>query len=210
MSLLGLQLRRDRLSTLALSAAALAALVTSANTAREIRRVEREKLGAFDDVLDAMRPGTRVAMVNFERASRRTHFWPYIFAGAYHRARGGGVASYSFSELPHWPLHYARGQAPPNHGPFWAFRPCAYRYAEDGAYYDYVLAQGDVELFDGRRGTRGPLFVPVARAGTFVLYEKADGPPPAGANPDTVDHGPCRSRGIASPELSPPPTPPAL
>jgi hypothetical protein len=196
-ALLGLRLRRDRFGHAALVIAACAALVTAGNAAREIRRVAREKLGELDVLLDAMKPGTRVAMLNFERSSPRTHFWPYIFAGSYHRARGGAIASYSFAELPHWPVHYARGSAPPDHGPFWAFRPCAYRYREDGAFYDYVLVQGNVDVFDGRQGALGPLFVPAARAGLFVLYEKADGPPrapQAESSADPPDHGPCRAR----------------
>ena len=223
-ALLGLRLRRDRFGDAALAIAACAALATAGNSMREMRRVAREKVGDLDVVLGAMRPGTRLAMLNFERSSRRTHFWPYIFAGSYHRARGGSIASYSFVELPHWPVHYARGAAPPDHGPFWAFRPCAYRYREDGAFYDYVLVQGEVDVFDGRQGTLGPLFVPTARAGRFVLYEKADGPPrppvmapaatqerergSAGSAGDApavdaeveVDHGPCRPRS-ASPSL---------
>ena len=200
-ALLGLRLRRDRYGNAALALAACAALVTAGNSVREVRRVAREKIGDLDAVLTAMRPGTRVAMLNFERSSRRTHFWPYIFAGSYHRARGGAVASYSFVELPHWPVHYARGSAPPDHGPFWAFRPCAYRYREDGAFYDYVLVQGDIDVFDGRQGSLGPPFVPVARAGLFVLYERAEGPPPpppeSAAGAAQVDHGPCRARSAA-------------
>lgn len=210
-ALLGLRLRRDRPGSVALAVAASAALVTAGNSAFEVRRVAREKIGELDVVLDAMRPGTRLAMLNFERSSPRTHFWPYIFAGSYHRARGGAVASYSFVELPHWPVHYAPGSAPPDHGPFWAFRPCAYRYREDGAFYDYVLVQGDVDVFDGRQGALGPLFVPVARSLHFVLYEKADGPPPPAplaspASPSPIgdassvspDHGPCRPRSPVS------------
>jgi len=201
-ALLGLRLRKDRFANVALAIAACAALVTAGNAVREIRRVAREKIGDLDVVLEAMKPGTSLAMLNFERSSPRTHFWPYIFAGSYHRARGGAVASYSFVELPHWPVHYARGVAPPDHGPFWAFRPCAYRYREDGAFYDYVLVQGNVDVFDGRQGELGPLFVPVARAGRFVLYEKADGPAPpstqssanGGGGASQPDHGPCRAR----------------
>jgi hypothetical protein len=208
-ALLWLDLRRDRYGATALAVAACAALVSAGNGIREVRRVAREKIGDLDVVLGAMKPGTRVAMLNFERSSPRTHFWPYIFAGSYHRARGGAAASYSFAELPHWPVHYARGSAPPDHGPFWAFRPCAYRYREDGAFYDYVLVQGDVDVFDGRQGTLGPLFVPIARAGLFVLYEKVDGPPRPAASPSLSpspapsppessaappDHGPCRAR----------------
>jgi hypothetical protein len=192
-ALLGLALRRDRLATIPLAIAACATFVTAGNAAFEIRRVEREKLGALDDLLGAMRPGTRLAMLNFERSSSRTHFWPYIFAGSYHRARGGSIASYSFVELPHWPVHYAPGSAPPDHGPFWAFRPCAYRYREDGAFYDYVLVQGDVDVFGERQGGLGPPFVATAHAGSFTLYEKVEGPGDE-ASPELPDRGPCRPR----------------
>ena len=192
-ALLGLRLRKDRLGALPIAMAASAALVTAGNAALEMRAVEREKVGRLDDLLGAMRPNTRVAMLNFDRASPRTHFWPYIFAGSYHRARGGAVASYSFVELPHWPLRYARGSAPPEHEPFWCFHGCAYRYRADGAFYDYVLVQGPVDPWDGRQRALGPLFVPTARAGAFTLYEKADGPPVEGA-PDEPDRGPCRER----------------
>ncbi len=192
-ALLGLRLRSGLAGTLALATAACAALVTAGNAAREMRVIEHEKVGHLDDVLGAMRPNTRVAMLNFDRASPRTHFWPYIFAGSYHRARGGAVASYSFVELPHWPVHYARGEAPPEHAPFWAFHPCEYRYRVDGAYYDYVLVQGPVDPWDGRQRALGPLFVPRARAGVFTLYEKVDGPPAEGET-DEPDRGPCRER----------------
>ena len=197
-ALLGLVMRRDRLATVPLAIAACAALVTAGNAAFEIRRVEREKLGDLDGLLAAMRPDTRLAMLNFERSSPRTHFWPYVFAGSYHRARGGAIASYSFVELPHWPVHYARGKAPPEHGPFWAFRPCAYRYREDGAFYDYVLVQGDVDVFGERQRGSGPPFLAIAHAGAFTLYEKTTGPGgPADSAPDVPDHGPCRPRPVA-------------
>jgi hypothetical protein len=193
-ALLGLKLRRDTLGRVALGMAACAAVATAGNAALEIRRVQQEKLGELDVVLEAMKPGTRLAMLNFDRSSPRTHFWPYVFAGSYHRARGGAVAGYSFVELPHWPVHYARNAAPPDHGPFWCFRPCAYRYREDGAFYDYVLVQGSVDPWDGRQGAIGPLFVPIARSGVFTLFAKADGPPATETSADEPDRGPCRQR----------------
>jgi hypothetical protein len=196
-ALLGLRLRKGRLGALPLAVSAGAALVMAGNAAREIRAVAREKLGELDVVLSAMKPNTRLATLNFDRSSRRTHFWPYVFAGSYHRARGGAVASYSFVELPHWPVHYARGSAPPDHGPFWAFHPCAYRYREDGAFYDYVLVQGAVDPWDSRSGWVGPRFVPIARSGVFTLYEKR-----GTADEDDLaqpDRGPCRERVPAQP-----------
>ncbi len=176
-----------RAGDLVLAPVALASLLTAGDAAFEMRRAAREHLGDFDALLAHVRPGSRLAMLNFKRASRRTNFWPYAFAGSYARANGGGVASYSFSEIAHWPLRYAPGAAPPSHGPFWIFRPCAYRYRSDGAYYDYVLVQGDLDPFADP--TPGPAFRPVAHEGTFTLYEKNA----SVVDDDARDHGPCRA-----------------
>lgn len=140
-----------------------------ANTTVEGRRASREMVGDLDALLANAKPGSRLVMLNFERSSPRTHFWPYVFAGSYHRARGGSVSSWSFSELPHWPLHYAPGAAPPSHGPFWVFDPSAYRHDEDGEYYDYALVQGDRDPF---AGASGPRFAKIASSGVLTLYAK--------------------------------------
>jgi hypothetical protein len=95
-------------------------------------------------------------------------------------------------------VHYAPGSAPPDHGPFWAFRPCAYRYREDGAFYDYVLVQGAVDPWDSRQGSLGPRFAPLARSGVFTLYGKVAGAHDE-SDPSQPDHGPCRERAPAQP-----------
>lgn len=128
-----------RRASLPLAFAALASLATTVNTTFEARRASREMVGDLDGLLAHVEPGSRLVMLNYERHSPRTHFWPYVFAGSYHRARAGGVASWGFAELQHWPLHYAPGAAPPRHRPFWVFRPQLYSPARDGAYYDYAL-----------------------------------------------------------------------
>lgn len=117
------------------------------------------------------------------------HFWPYVFAGSYVRTRSpGAIAAWSFTELEHWSLHYAEGSAPPTHGPFWGFRPCAYRYLSDGAYYDYVLVQGAHQVFED---APGPPFVRVASSGVFTLYARAAGAPSVAGEADV---GPCDAR----------------
>jgi hypothetical protein len=152
-----------------LALAATACIATSVSTTFEARRTSHEMLGDFDGLLAKMEPGGRVVMMNFARRSPRTHFWPYVFAGSYHRALHGGVASWSFTELPHWPLHYAPGLAPPRHRPFWVFDPYAYRSDLDTAYYDYALVQGDPERFAAEQGES---FAATARAGRFTLFTK--------------------------------------
>jgi hypothetical protein len=188
-ALLGLRLGQQRFAHLPLALAVFATVVNAGDTCLEVRRVEREIAGDFDTILGAMRPGTRLALLNFEMDSPRTHGWPYPFAGAYHLARGGAVASFSFAELPHWSVQYAANQAPPAHAPFWAFDPCQYRYREDGDFYDYVLVQGDKKRFEAGSGL-GPPFEPIASTARFTLYEKVG----AGFSPphqDWPDTGPC-------------------
>jgi hypothetical protein len=188
LAILVLRPRRGPLGDVPLAAAAFAALLMAGNTLFEMRRIERESLGDIDALLAKARPGSRLAMLNLQTRSPHANFWPYVFAGSYHRAYGGAVASYSFTELAHWPLHYAPGTAPPLRAPFWAYAPCTYRYREDGAYYDYVLVQGRIDPFVER--TPGPAFARVAHEGTFTLFEKT------GDAPDdmTPDRGPCPAR----------------
>ncbi|MBX3193315.1 MAG: hypothetical protein KF819_40405 [Labilithrix sp.] len=180
--------RDDRWGKIPLGMAAIATVGMTATTTFEARRVCREKLGAgFESLLAEMTPGRRLAMLSFDARSPRAHEWPYVFAGSLYRARGGAIASYSFVELPHWPVHYdarVAGAVPPARGPFWVYHPCAYRYRDDGDYYDYVLVQGRFDLFPPR--APGPPFAEIASSGAFTLYARAAGPPM-----DEVDRGPC-------------------
>jgi hypothetical protein len=132
-------------------------------------------------------------MVNFDQRSPRTYFFPYIFAGSYHRLKPGTIAGYSFTELAHWPIHYAPGATPPSHAVWWQYKPCEFRYRADGEYYDYALVQGSFDPF--REDHPGPEFREIARAGVFVLYEKDPSTPTsAPLDDDTPDRGPCRPR----------------
>jgi hypothetical protein len=187
-ALLALRPRRGLAGDLPLAAAAIAALVMAGDATFEMRRASLEHVGDLDALLSHARPGSRLVMLNFEPTSRRLPFWPYVFAGSYHRARGGLVAGYSFTEMQHWSVHYAAGAAPPSHGAFWVYLPCQYRYRQDGEYYDYVLVQGRLELFADP--TPGPRFLPIARSRAFTLYEKD----PSVVDTVTPDRGPCPER----------------
>lgn len=154
--------------------AAVAAVAMAGEAATEMRAIQHDTLGDdFDAILAHTKPHGRVAMLDFQRRSPRTYFWPYVFVGSYTRATGGDVAGWSFTELPHWPVHYRADVAPPKHASFWIYDPCQYRYRTDGAYYDDVLVAGPVTPFG--EGAPGPTFVPVARSGIFTLYSKTDG-----------------------------------
>lgn len=170
-----LRVREDRWGTVPLGMVAIATLLDVGTTTFETRRIAREELGDFDTLLDTMTPGSRVALVNFVTRSPRMDEWPYPFAGSLHRARRDGIVGYSFTETPHWSVHYADGAGPPVHAFLWTYNPCAYRFVVDGAYYDYVLVKGPVDPFLPR--TPGPPFTAVAHAGMFTLFAKAEGPP---------------------------------
>ncbi|MDB5214398.1 MAG: hypothetical protein JWO86_2325 [Myxococcaceae bacterium] len=187
-AILALRPRRGLLGDVPLAAAAVVAIGMSAVAAFEMRRMEREQLGDIDALLAHARPGTRLATLNFQTRSPRANFWPYVFAGSYHRAYGGAIASYSFTELAHWPLHYAPGSEPPTPAPFWVYSPCSFRYRTDGSFYDYVLVQGRLDPFAA--ATPGPVFRRVAHEGAFTLYEKTS----AAADDTTPDKGPCPVR----------------
>lgn len=188
LALVTLRPRDDAWGTGPLIVAAVATLTMAGTTMHEMRRVSAERLGDFDQLLAQMKPASRLALLDFESSSARTHEWPYVFAGALYRARGGEIVSYSFTELPHWPVHYAPGREPPHRVPFWVYYPCSYRYREDGAYYDYVLVQGAVSPFDADHDPVGPRFEPLAVAGAFTLYAKTSD---REQNADVADHGPC-------------------
>jgi len=178
-------------SAVPLAAVAIASLGTAANAAFEVRRVEREDLGAIDRLIDRMEPGKRVLTLPFHLTSPRTHWAPWTFLGSYHYARTGGLAAYSFSELPHWPTRFRAGQEPP-HKPtlFWTFDACQFRNATDGAFFDYVLARGNVDPF--RDAPPGPRWRRVDAEREFVLYAKEPGDESPAWTVD--DRGPCESR----------------
>src|ERR1043166_2122543 len=74
-----------------------AALAVPAVSAFEILRVVREEIGDPSALFAQMRPGSRLVELSFRVESPRMHFPPWPHVGAYHRARGGGVAEPSFT-----------------------------------------------------------------------------------------------------------------
>ena len=156
------------------------------NAAWAIRTIATRETAGLDDVLAAMRPGTSVVSLQFDTRLGLSHVDPYPFVASYHRAQGGGIASYSFSELTHWPLQYRPGMAPPSKPGLWIYHPCTYRNGVDGPAYDYVLVGGAVEPFRDEPG--GPAWRELRRAGSFTLYARQEG-----LGWTAPDLGPCRS-----------------
>jgi hypothetical protein len=141
----------------------------AANSASNIRAFERE-VGPFDSVLERAQPGRRLIGMIFEQNSRYAKFSAFLHFQAYYRARMGGVASFSFAELPQSPLRYRPENAPPPHPAGWEWHANSFRNDVDGYYYDYVLVHGWVDPF--ARPQPGPRWNLRAREGRWALYEK--------------------------------------
>jgi hypothetical protein len=179
--------RRDRRADLAALLATLAVLASCAHAAVQMRAWERDEAAHFDAVLRRLRPGRRLVMLVFQRRSERVVVTPFLHFGAYYRIRYGGLASFSFAELPHWPVRYRPEVAPPRkHYTFWDWAPCLYRNTVDGPAYDYALVRGEDDPF---RAAPGPVWQVIGGAREWTLYERTDRTTP-GRRED--DRGPCR------------------
>lgn len=147
---------------------------------------EREEASHFDQVLRNLPPGKRLLTLVFHLPSEHVIITPFVHFGAYYRARYGGVAGFSFSELPHWPVIYRPELAPPKKDvTFWDWNPCLFRNSKDGPYYDFVLVRGDVDPFADEPA--GPRWRIIGVAKDWVLYEKTGAPYVVGGD----DRGPC-------------------
>lgn len=168
-----------------LGIAAVATVAHVANVGQAVRAIAARETAGLDEVLAAMRPGSRVVSLQFDPRRSQVHVDPYPFVASYHRARGGGIASYSFTDLWHWPLQYRPEVAPPKKQGLWIYRPCLFRNAVDGDAYDYVLV-GSARSDPFAATPEGPAWRVARRAGSFVLYER-DGD----ARWTGPDMGPC-------------------
>lgn len=151
-----------------LLAAAMSVFAAGAAFAN-IRAFDAE-VGPFDSVLAPAAPGRRLIGLIYDQNSRFAKFSAFLHFGSYYRARKGGVASFSFAELPQSPLRYRPEAEPPRHPPGWEWHPNMFRNQVDGEYYDYVLVHGLVDPFAYR--PQGPAWRLLTREGRWSLYEK--------------------------------------
>ncbi len=150
--------------------AAATALYSAGSAFTNIRNFERE-VGPFDEVLSFAQPGRRMIGMIFDQNSRYVKFSAFLHFQAYYRARLGGVASFSFAELPQSPLRYRPETAPPQHPAGWEWHANLFRNDVDGLYYDYVLVHGRVDPF--ARHPPGPEWRLLSRQDDWALYQKA-------------------------------------
>lgn len=162
----GPSFRRHALPVRAALAAGVVVLV--GNVAYEVRAFERDDVGAFDELLQKMPRGARLLSLDYAKYSTRTHASTLHHFGSYYRARYGGIASFSFSEMPHWPVRYRPEWTPP-HRMSWG-NPATFDAERDGAYFDYVLVHGDARPIE--EAAAGPRWEIVGVARGFRLYRK--------------------------------------
>jgi len=161
--------RRGQRGALPLLVVFAVGVASAGVAARQAREFSREADG-FDRVLSRAQPGRRLLTLVYERGSRTAKFVPYLHFGSYYRARGGGIAAFSFAELPQSPLRYRPETEPPRHPVHWEWEPWQFDPIVDGNYYDYVLVRGAIDPF-ARAGT-GPRFRRIAHEGLWSLYAK--------------------------------------
>jgi len=161
---------------LSLAMAAVAALWVAGGAAMHVRAFQREVDG-FEQVLQRARPAQRLFTIVYEEDSRVARFIPFHHFGSYYRARSGGIAEWSFAQLPQSPIRYRPEVAPPARLPSWEWDPNSFRNEIDGAYFDYVLVRGNVDPFSTK--PHGPVWHVAAREGLWALYEKERSPPSA-------------------------------
>jgi hypothetical protein len=162
---------RGTRGALPLLLAAATALWSAGSAFANVRSFERE-VGPFDEVLASAQPGRRLIGMIFDQNSQHAKFSAFLHFQAYYRARMGGVASFSFAELPQSPLRYRPETAPPTHPAGWEWHANSFRNDVDGLYYDYVLVHGPWDPF--ARRPPGPLWRLLSRQGTWALFQKVE------------------------------------
>lgn len=158
-----------------LALAGTLSIAASINVAREVRAFEREEVGNFDALLSQLPHGRRLLSLNFEPRSSHVNANPFNYFGSYYRARYGGVASFSFNEVPHWPVQYRPDQRPPGQpasGVSWG-NPCMFRNARDGVYFDYILVHGDRDPI--AEAPAGPAWELIGSSRAFHMYRRVPG-----------------------------------
>jgi hypothetical protein len=179
--------RPGRATGAAFALAGVAGIALGAHGAIQMARYERDEGARVDEVLSRLPRGKRLLALMFDPSSRYVHVDPFLHTGGYYAARYGGLSSFSFAELPHWPIQYRPEAAPPAKAHvFWDQTPCAFRNSVDGDAYDFVLVRGSVDPFE--REPPGPRWRVLAVARELTLYARETGERVALAAPDK---GPC-------------------
>ena len=144
----------------------------AAGTATAQCRAFDKEVGNFDAVLAKAAPGKRMLGLIYDRGSSVAKFAPFLHFHSYYRARHGGIAEFSFTELPQSPIRYRPGLVPAQRPPSWEWQPDWFHNETEGAFYDYVLVRGVRDPFQ-RGGPGGPRFNLIVADGLWRLYGRA-------------------------------------
>ncbi len=149
--------------------ASLLGVMSSRNVSAAFDRFEREVGDDFDEALELIPKGSRVAALIFERHSRAVKFAPFIHFGAYNQARNGGAVMFTFADFPQSPFRFT-DERPPEVEPRWEWKPQAVDPDSDLQWYQYVLVRGGPgKLKQSQRFTR------IFSGDKWSLYEQAAG-----------------------------------
>jgi hypothetical protein len=147
------------------AAAAVLALATSVNAARQVRAFQRQ-VGPFEEVAAAFPPGGRVLGLPFDDgAGGPVRLWPLLHFACYAQLLAGADVGFSFAGLPSIPVRYRPGRQAPH--PY-EWRPDQLDWATMGPAYDAFLVSGTPRGRGGEELRRHA--EPVARAGPFTLW----------------------------------------
>jgi hypothetical protein len=183
---------RERVMRIAALGMTAVALFVGAHCAWQMREFERDEASSFDRVVRNLPRGKKLVTLIFDRESSRANVGPFLHFGSYYAARFGGVASFSFAEVPHWPIQYRPELAPPKKPTvFWDWNPCLFQNTIDGTYYDFVLTRGELRPFAD--APPGPVWRMIGGAREWTLYEKTG--ESRAAKEGEIDRGPCTLRG---------------
>ena len=150
---------------------AAAALFAAGNAVVQFRAFEAE-VGPFEQVLEQAAPGRHLLGMMLDQNSTVAKFSPFIHFASYYRARKGGVASFSFAELPQSPLRYRPGMGPPPKPPGWEWHTLEYSNSREGPYYDYVLVRATTDPFPVIPNDDGPHWKLIVHQGRWSLYQR--------------------------------------
>lgn len=98
-----------------------------------------EEMGSLGEALSHTRPGKKLLGLVFDRQSAVVPFVTYMHSHQYYQARVGGLAAWSFVELPKSPVKYREDAAPPPFPPRFEWAPERFVWGTWGEYFDYFL-----------------------------------------------------------------------
>ena len=161
-----------KLTPLRAAPVVIAATLLSVASNRDIHsafaRYQSEVGADFQEALDTIPNGSRVAVLIFDRHSRAVKFAPFLHFGAYNQVYNGGALMFSFADFPQSPFRFTDNR-PPRVGPRWEWKPQEVRPDADLRWYEYVLVRGGPGKLK-----RSQAFAPVFTGERWSVYERED------------------------------------